>query len=198
MAATASAFPGCLRERHLLGEEFPDAASDFRGESPGAVDAKAQEADAGIGSPAGDGSMPILGGGAGGALGGPTVVSLGAQGGGGWPIAITPQEVARRLSQFVFRKLPSPALTAAVVASAPKTNEDVGRLTDGLLLDESSVAGRQAFYRWWLNLEDLATLTRDPNLFPEFSEEVRVALADQALAFAGTGGILNGFDADGD
>jgi hypothetical protein len=107
----------------------------------------------------------------------------------GWSIAIPPQEVARRLSQFLLQRPPSAALTAAIVAAAPATNQDVGELTDGLLLDESSLAGRRAFYSWWLELDFFAPFypdsepPRDPVLFPLFTPDVREALVDQTVAF---------------
>jgi hypothetical protein len=131
-------------------------------------------------------------GGVGRAVGGDaTVVSLGDKASLGWSIAIPPAEVARRLSQFLLQKPPSAALIAAIVASAPATNQDVGQLTDGLLLEESSLAGRQAFYRWWLSLDLFAVFypgvvepPRDPLRFPLFNPGVRQALIDQVLAFA--------------
>ncbi|MES1209307.1 MAG: DUF1592 domain-containing protein, partial [Pseudomonadota bacterium] len=163
----ALAVVGCLRERHLVGDLAADAA------------VAAPEA-------GGDGaSLPADSGSADGE-GGPaamTVVSLGDRSMLGWPIRIPPEEVARRLSQFVLRRPPSAQLIAAVVASAPRTNEDVGQLADGLLLNEDSAAGRRAFYTWWLDLDTFATKAFDAGLFPSFTAAVRAALVDETLSF---------------
>jgi hypothetical protein len=170
-AAAAGAFSleGCLNATHVLGD-----AADASSAPPRAGSADSGLADAAAASDA--------------STSGATVASLGDKTSLGWSIAIPPQEVARRLSQFLLQKPPSAALTAAIAASAPATNQDVGDLTDGLLLDESSLAGRQAFYRWWLDLDYFFPFDpgiqpeRDP-LFPLFTPDVRQALIDQTLAF---------------
>jgi len=162
------AVAGCIHETHVVGEGRADGSPEATG-----------DASAGLGGATGH--PPALDAGSADVT---PVVPLGGASTGGWPIAISPEEVARRLSQFVFRKPPSAALTAAIVATAPRTNEDVGALTDGLLLDETSLAGRQAFYRWWLSLDTFAVAPRDATLFPTFTEDVRAALIAQTLMFA--------------
>lgn len=170
---------GCLHERHLVGDGPDGGGADRLAPSDSILDT-------GTGGAATGGSVtPAGGGGAGGTAGasGGTVTSLGDETGGGWPVAISAEEIAVRLSRFLLRKDPSPALKAAVLASAPVTNQDVGKLTDGLLLQEASLAGRQAFYRWWLGLDAFLDVQRDAALFPGFNIDVRQALIDQALAF---------------
>jgi len=171
-AAAAGIFnlEGCWHETHVLGDAADASSAPPRtGGADGDMGGVAAASDA---SPTGA-----------------TVASLGDKTSLGWPIAIPPQEVARRLSQFLLQKLPSAALTAAIGASAPATNQDVGDVTDGLLLDESSLAGRQAFYRWWLELDGFGSFfppndpPLDPVVFPLFTPDVRQALIDQTLAF---------------
>jgi hypothetical protein len=160
---------GCWRESHVLGDGPGDGGPPASSAGDGAGDTLSD-----IGQPEVDGGT---------AAGNATVVSLGDVGSSGWPIAIAPPEVASRLSQLLLRQPPSAALTAAVVASAPRTNEDVGKLTDGLLLEDGSLDGRQAFYRWWLNLDEFLTGERDASLFPGFTDQVRQALVDGTMAF---------------
>jgi Protein of unknown function (DUF1588)/Protein of unknown function (DUF1592) len=181
------ALGGCFGENHVLGDEADAGSASLNPGSAagggGTVNLRSEDAGTGGSAGAGAGGTTLT---PDASTGGVTVVSLGDQASGGWLIAISPEEVARRLSQFLLQEPPSAALTAAVVASAPATNEDVGELTDGLLLEDGSLAGRQAFYRWWLNLDDLADLSqnpRDPLLFPAFTPDVRQALIDQTLAF---------------
>jgi hypothetical protein len=176
---------GCLRESHVLGEGPGDGGPPTASAGDDAVarvEAGTHPGDAldDSGNP-----PPILpdmdGGGA--TPGTATVVSLGDVGSSGWPIAIAPAEVATRLSLLLLRQPASATLTAAVMASSPRTNEDVGKLTDGLLLEDGSLAGRQAFYRWWLNLDDFLTGARDASLFPGLTDQVRQALVDGTTAF---------------
>ena len=161
---------GCWRESHVLGEGPGDGGPQISAAGDGAGDALNE-----TGHP-----PPVLPEPDGGAA---TVVSLGDVGSSGWSIAIAPAEVANRLSQLLLRQPATAALTAAVVASAPRTNEDVGKLTDGLLLEDGSLDGRQAFYRWWLNFDEFLTGERDPSLFPGLNDQVRQALVDGTMAF---------------
>jgi len=193
--AALSLLGGCLDQRHLIGEGPPTDAGASGGQigsvgSGGAVGAgSGGTIGAGNGGTLGgnsSGGSFIGGGGSGGSggAGSPPITSLGDQTSQGWPLVISPAEVARRLSQFILQQPPSEALTAAVVAAAPKTNQDVGQLADGFLLRDDSLAGRQAFYRWWLRLDDVLSVPRDETLFPLFTPTVRQALIDQTLAFA--------------
>jgi Protein of unknown function (DUF1588)/Protein of unknown function (DUF1592) len=184
-AACLSLLAGCLEEQHLVGEDLWDASAhpgtttDGKPTTPDGMpttpDGMPTTPDGMSTTPDGMPTTPDAG---------VAVVPLGGHSNGGWPITISPAEVARRLSSFVFQKPPSTAFIAAVTASAPRTNEDVGELTDGLLLDEASVAGRHAFYRWWLGLDAFALAQRDATLFPAFTPAVASALVDQVLMFA--------------
>jgi hypothetical protein len=190
-AGCASMILGCLNQRHLIGEGGPpDAGAGSDAGTGGTAGSSPIQSDGGGGGTGGSGGpAPAPDGGGGNrmpdaALPDATVVGLGDEVSGGWPIAISPAEVARRLSQFILQQPPTNALTVAIVAAAPRTNQDVGQLAEGLLLQAGSLAGRQAFYRWWLRLDALTQVTRDATLFPLFTDGVRLALIDQTLAFA--------------
>ena len=171
---------GC-REQHLLGEDRDATFPPVNGGGTGGTGMAGAGGAGGAVAPTGTGGASDPGPPT---PDGPPVVPLGGTSNGGWPIAISPEEVARRLSSFVLQKPPSAALTAAVVASAPRTNEDVGQLTEGLLLGDASLAGRKAFYAWWLTLDDFAKAMRDATLFPTFTPAVAAALVDETLLFA--------------
>jgi len=187
-AACLARLSGCVNERHLIGEGPPTgmggsgsgggggagSGGTISDASAGGSDASAATPDASPGSPDGGPSPDAST---------VDVIGLGDEPAAGWPLAISPQEVAQRLAQFILRQPPSAALTTAIVAAAPRTNQDVGQLADGLLLQDGSAAGRAAFYRWWLNFDSFATVTRDPTLFPLLTDAVRQAFLDQTLAF---------------
>jgi len=188
-AMSLALLSGCMNERHLIGEGPATGMGDGgagggggSGSGDGATaDTSSVAPDAGAPAPDASTDTPDLG---------PSpdastldVIGLGDEPAAGWPLAISPQEVAQRLSQFILRQPPSAALTTAIVAAAPRTNQDVGQLAEGLLLQDGSVAGRAAFYRWWLSFDAFATVTRDPTLFPLLTDDVRQAFLDQTLAF---------------
>ena len=190
-AASLALLSGCMNERHLVGEGPPaglgDGGPGGAGSGAGGSGAGPMLDAGGSDAPGSDAPGPDASDRA--SDGGPStdasadVIGLGDEPPAGWPLAISPQEVAKRLSQFILRQPPSAALTAAIVAAAPRTNQDVGQLADGLLLQEGSVAGRAAFYRWWLDFDAFATVARDPTLFPLLTDAIRQAFLDQTLAF---------------
>lgn len=178
-AAWASILSSCMNQRHLIGE------------GQGGAGAAGGSSGAGANEP-GAGGDTIIARGTGGTSGttgngstdgGADVAGLGDESSQGWALAISAQEVARRLSQFILQQPPTQALIVGIEAEAPKTNQDVGRLADALLLQSGSAAGRAAFYRWWLSMDDFLKVPRDATLFPLFTGEVRQALVDQTLAF---------------
>lgn len=166
---------GCVGEDHLITDDVvaPDA-------SP-AGDVLTPKADA---EGAGGSASAVPPQGTGGAVGtGETVTSLGDKESGGWPIALTTDEVARRLALFLYKTPPSARLIQEVAARNPRTNEDVGALTDALLFDEQSSQGVRGFYRWWLRLDNWNTRTVDPKTFPLLTPDARQSLLEDALTF---------------
>lgn len=113
-----------------------------------------------------------------------SVTSLGNGGGGGWPIQLTPVDVARRLSMFLFKAPPSARLTQEVIARNPRTNEDVGAITEALLFDKESSQGVRGFYSWLLKLElDRWARVLGDSRYPDLSRGLLEALIDDALTF---------------
>ena len=92
-------------------------------------------------------------------------------------------ELASRLSYFLWSSMPDDALFEAA---------ESGRLTqpDGLesevrrmLADSKSQALVDNFAGQWLQLRDVARLTPDPELFPEFDDELRSAMRRETELF---------------
>jgi hypothetical protein len=101
----------------------------------------------------------------------------------GAPLTINGAEAAGRLSRFLWKQEPDPVLLASVDATPLATSEDVRRLALQMLGDARSRVGVGAFFRWWLRLDLVADVEKDPTLFPRFSPAMKVAMAAEPEAF---------------
>ena len=101
-----------------------------------------------------------------------------------WLIELPAEEVARRLSLFIFNVEPTSALTEEVVKWKPRTNEDVGALTQRLLHDQLSAGAVRRFYTWWLKLDRWEARTANSKVYPDMTPEIRQTLLADALTFA--------------
>src|SRR5947208_1547129 len=73
------------------------------------------------------------------------------------------------------------------------TDADVRGVATTMLGDPRARVGVGHFYRWWLGLDALLSLTKDPILFPEYSTEVGALMAKETETF----GVYTTFDGDG-
>ena len=137
-------------------------------------------------------------GGAGGAGG----VITGASGGAGGatdagpsglqPLAITTREVATRLAKVLWQAAPDADLLTR--AGAVKSRDDVRVLALDMLKDPRARAGVAAFYRWWLNLDEVAAqkitlalggqgVVPDVKKFPEWTPAMSADVARETETF---------------
>ncbi len=98
-------------------------------------------------------------------------------------VTISSMELARRLAALIWLQVPDDALLASIGALPTTTAEDVRRLASQMLTDGRAHAGVGAFYRIWLKLELVASLQKDPQLFPDFSPDLATAMATEPERF---------------
>ncbi len=111
-------------------------------------------------------------------IGAPDAASVGTK-----KLALTDHEIATRLSYLLLNSCPDEALLAAADKGEVHTLEQVEAQTSRLL---DSPAGRVAikrFFHQWLPFDRLSKAVKSPELFPEFNEEMKTAMADGAQAF---------------
>jgi Protein of unknown function (DUF1588)/Protein of unknown function (DUF1592)/Protein of unknown function (DUF1585) len=131
------------------------------------------------------GSSPSTGGAGG--LGGTGVDSSGVGGdrglGGapGSPIRIPGVEALTRFAAVLWDQAPDDALAHS--ASHILTSTELEGVVRALLLDPRASVGVGAFYRWWLELDEVATLKKDPTLFAEFTPALQADMANETAAF---------------
>lgn len=98
-------------------------------------------------------------------------------------LALTDHEIATRLSYLLLSSCPDEALLAASDKGEVHTLDQVEAQTNRLL---GSPAGRTAigrFFHQWLPFDRLSKAVKSPELFPEFTEATKAAMADGTQAF---------------
>lgn len=108
-------------------------------------------------------------------------------------VALTPYQVASRLSFFLWETMPDAALIAAADAGQLSTPEQVQTQAERLLADPKAQNVMENFHTQWLFLENLANLQKDTAAYPLFSDTVRQALVPELKSFTSSV-ILNSGD----
>jgi hypothetical protein len=83
----------------------------------------------------------------------------------------------------LWNQLPDDGLLELATSDGLSTRPAFEALVRRMLADPRAHAGVAAFYRWWLDLDTLATLKKDPTLFPEFTPELAADMARETEAF---------------
>src|SRR5690606_31857941 len=92
-------------------------------------------------------------------------------------------ETATRLSYLLWGSGPDDTLLDAAAAGGLDSPESVADAARRLLADERSRPAVAEFYRQWLELTELETLTKDAVAFPTWNDELRSAMIDEGEAF---------------
>lgn len=99
-------------------------------------------------------------------------------------LPLDPYETATRLSYFLIGSMPDDELAAAADADALRTTEQLaaqGKRLLGTTRARDSVA---SFFLQWLEIAELAGVSKDEKLFPQFTREVGAAMTAELAAFS--------------
>jgi hypothetical protein len=96
---------------------------------------------------------------------------------------VTPFELAARLASLLWASTPDDPLLDAAEGGALSTHEQVEAQARRMLKDERARPAISAFYEQWLGLPLLATATKDSSVYPEWSEALRAAMAEETRRF---------------
>ena len=91
--------------------------------------------------------------------------------------------VAEKLSYFLWSSTPDEALLAAAETGALDDAAGRREMALQMLADPKAQRTVDAFHRMWLRLDELAYLSPDPEAFPEYSDELADAYAEETLRF---------------
>jgi hypothetical protein len=84
----------------------------------------------------------------------------------GNPRNLTPMQLATRLTRFLWAAAPEPSLVDKIAACPPQYAEQVADLARQMLADPRARKGVEAFFTWWLNLEDVNRFKLTPGIPP--------------------------------
>jgi hypothetical protein len=104
---------------------------------------------------------------------------LGLEGGDpGGALLLRPEELAVRLSYFLWQTMPDDALAAAAAGGGLDTREGLEAEARRLLADARARPAVADFHRQWLGLAGLEAVQRDEALFPDWKPELAPVLQD--------------------
>jgi hypothetical protein len=94
-----------------------------------------------------------------------------------------PFELASRLASLLWASTPDDGLLDAAANGELATKQQVEDQARRMLMDQRARPALSAFYAQWLGLPLLATATKDPAIYPEWSDDLRAAMAEETRRF---------------
>lgn len=114
--------------------------------------------------------------------------------GAGDVVKLSDWEMASRLSYFLWGSMPDEALFAAAEAGLLSTKEQIAAEARRMVKDPRAREALGEFHEQWLDFRRVASVGKDPVVFPEWSAAVSLAMREEARRFV-THVV---FDAEGD
>jgi hypothetical protein len=96
-------------------------------------------------------------------------------------VRLSADELATRLSLFLWSSIPDAELRASAESGRLLASPELRRQLDRMLRDRRSRALGEAFGVQWLALDETAERRPDPQLFPEYTEEVAADFREEAI-----------------
>jgi hypothetical protein len=91
-------------------------------------------------------------------------------------VQLTPYETASRLSYFFLDSMPDDELFAAADGNRLATTEQIGAQARRLLGRPQARDMIASFHEQWLQVDDLPTVEKNPQVYPAFSPELRASM----------------------
>ncbi len=98
-------------------------------------------------------------------------------------VALNPFELATRLSYLLWASGPDDALLDAAAAGQLETREQIAVKAREMLEDPRAKPAIAEFFKQWIGISRLDVTAKNQTLFPAYSDEVRVAMAQELPAF---------------
>lgn len=96
--------------------------------------------------------------------------------------AVSPYELASRLSFFLWRSMPDETLLTAAAEGRLLTKADVEREARRMLQDDKAERIFE-FFEQWLDIDELPSMARDPVAFPGLSSSLAADLREETRQF---------------
>lgn len=91
-------------------------------------------------------------------------------------------EMAQRLSYLLWQTMPDETLFAAAQSGELDASDGVLRQAKRMLADPKAYRVFE-FFEQWLDLDELESVTRDPDVYPEFTPELQARFRSETKAF---------------
>src|SRR6266404_6336365 len=176
LAALAIAGSAC--DNHVLvGSNTPDGSvtGAAGGISTGTAGASVPGTGSGGTTSTGAAGGPVPGTGSGGGTGTVTRVVK--------PLGISGQEAITRITAVIWNAKPDADLMQQAAQGHFTSTSDLYGAIRQILADPRAASGVGAFYRWWLELPKMATLVKDPKLYPTFTPALQADMASETETF---------------
>jgi len=99
-------------------------------------------------------------------------------------VQLGPYDVASRLSYFIWGSMPDQALFDAAEAGKLSADADIAAQARRMLADDKAKDAATAFFREWLEIDQLAPLPKDAKAYPDYNDDLKAALVSGTEAFA--------------
>ncbi len=113
---------------------------------------------------------------------------------GGTVVPVTSMEMASRLSYFLWGSMPDDELLAAGMSGALSTKEQIAEQARRMLESDKARDAVATFHRQWLDYDRIANVSKDEELFPDWSGAIGALMQEEMRAFIDH--VV--FDAEGD
>ena len=102
---------------------------------------------------------------------------------GGGVVQLGPYDVASRLSYFIWGSMPDQALFDAAASGKLVSDADIAGQAQRMLADAKARDAATAFFREWLEIDQLAPLPKDAKTYPDYNDALKAALVGGTEAF---------------
>jgi hypothetical protein len=109
---------------------------------------------------------------------------LSAEVAAGEPAPLSGHELASRLSYFLWDSMPDDALFDAAAAGELATDEGLRAQVDRMLADPRAQEAIASFHLQWLGVDEIESLEKAPEVFPEFDGALALAMKRDTASFA--------------
>jgi len=105
-------------------------------------------------------------------------------------VRLNPYETASRLSYFIYNSMPDQALFDAAAGNQLSTPAALEAQVRRMMADPKGVGTVANFIDEWLNLDQVADRPKDPNVYPQFNDDLKAAMAAETHALVAS--VLSG------
>jgi hypothetical protein len=99
------------------------------------------------------------------------------------PVPLTSYELASRLSYFLWDTMPDKALFDLAAADRLQDAAELKSQAERMLADPRAKDAIPSFHSQWLDIGDMADAIKDPALFPEYTDDLILAMRTETANF---------------